>query len=156
MIRTGLVNRKPVFRFARHGSVDGNQRFLSRRGRVPLRGPADLLPGVGLFNAVVKKILLGAGEVVQAFPQVSASWMLAFLLPSLLFRFKDAAANHVRRVMMYCFAGILVGLLPFGIEMPVFACLIPTMLIFAIAYLIHLVEQSQLPRSSVDSCWCAC
>ena len=38
-----------------------------------------------------------------------ASWVLAFLLPSLLFRFTDPAANTVRRATMLCFVAILFG-----------------------------------------------
>jgi 4-amino-4-deoxy-L-arabinose transferase-like glycosyltransferase len=148
MVRTGLLTGNPFF------GLRGMEVWMGTRGYYPgslayRTMPADLLPGVGLYKAVVQKILLGAGEVVQQFPQVSASWMLAFLLPSLLFRFRDQAVHIVRRVMMYCFLGILVGMLPFGVELPLFAPLIPVMLIFAIAYLLQLVEQSRLPKSSM-------
>lgn len=148
MFRTGRLTGNPFFGLRGMEVWMGTKNFYP--GSIAYRYSAeDLVPGVGLFNAVTKKLLLGAGEVIQAFPQVSASWMLAFLLPSLLFRFRDSATNSVRRVMMYCFLAILVGMLPFGVEMPLFACLIPAMLVFAIAYLFRLVEQSQLPRSSV-------
>ena len=109
----------------------------------------DIVPSVGLFKAVVNKILLGSGQVIQAFPQVSASWVLAFFLPCLLFRFTDTAVNFLRRVMMYCLLGLLTGSLLLGIQMPLFICLVPTMLVFAIAYLLHLIEQARLPRNSI-------
>ena len=148
MIRNLILTGNPIF------GLRGMEVWMNTKdfypGEVAYRyTPGDLVPGVGLFQAVVRKLLLGAGQVVESFPQVSASWMLAFLLPSLLFRFKETATNSLRRVMMYCFAGVLIGMLPLGIEMPVFACLIPAMLVFAIAYLLHLVEQAQLPRPSV-------
>lgn len=111
--------------------------------------PDDLTPSVGLFKAVVSKIVLGSGQVIQAFPQVSASWVLAFLLPSLLFRFSNPAINSLRRVMMYSFLGILIGTLLFGVEMPLFVALIPTMLVFAAAYLVHLIGQAQLTRPAI-------
>lgn len=148
MVRNGLLTGNPVFGLRGMEVWMGTKDFYP--GEIAYRyTPSDLIPGVGLFNAVVRKLLLGVGEVVQSFPQVSASWMLAFLLPSLLFRFKDPATNVLRRVMMYCFAGVLVGMLPLGIEMPLFACLIPTMLVFAIAYLFHLTEEARLPRPSL-------
>lgn len=110
--------------------------------------PEDLVPSMGLFQAVVRKVTLGIGEVIQAFPQVSASWMLAFLLPSLLFRFRDTIANNVRSLMMYCFLGTLIGMLPFGVEMPLFAPLVPAMLVFAVAYLLRLLDQANPPRAT--------
>lgn len=148
MWRNGVLTGNPVF------GLRGMEVWMGTRGYYPgslayRMTPEDMTPGVGLFQAVVRKLLLGAGEVVQVFPQVSASWMLAFLLPSLLFRFTDEAVNSLRRVMMYCFVGLLAGSLLLGIRMPVFVSLIPTMLVFAIAYLLHLVEQARLPRRSV-------
>ena len=111
--------------------------------------PQDLNPSTGLLQAVIRKIFLGSGEIIQGFPQMSGSWMLAFLLPSLLFRFKDTATMSVRRVMMYCLLAVTVGMLPFGVEMPLFALLIPALLVFSVAYLIHIVEQAKLPRPSI-------
>ncbi|MBB6053005.1 ArnT family glycosyltransferase [Armatimonas rosea] len=148
MIRNGQLTGNPFFGLRSMEVWMGTKDYYP--GALAYRTmPQDLIPGVGLYKAVVRKIFLGAGEVVQGFPQVSASWMLAFLLPSLLFRFRDGATNVVRRVMMYCFLGILVGMLPFGVELPLFAPLIPTMLLFAIAYLLQLIEQSRVPRSTI-------
>jgi Dolichyl-phosphate-mannose-protein mannosyltransferase len=111
--------------------------------------PADLNPSTGLFQAIIRKIFLGTGELVQTFPQMSGSWILAFLLPSLLFRFRNTAAMSVRRVMTYCLLAVAVGMLPFGVEMPLFGMLIPAMLVFSVAYLVHVSDQAKLPRSSI-------
>jgi 4-amino-4-deoxy-L-arabinose transferase-like glycosyltransferase len=110
--------------------------------------PEDLVKGVPLFKAVVQKILFGAGHVVQQFPQVTASWVLAFFLPALLFRFREPATNTLRRTLMFCFLGLLVGMLLFGIYMPLFITLVPAMLIYSVAFLIHLVQQAQLNRTA--------
>jgi hypothetical protein len=110
--------------------------------------PGDLVPGVALFKAVVQKILFGAGEVVQKFPEVTASWLLAFFLPALLFRFREPATNTLRRTLMFYFLGLLVGMLLFGINMPLFVTLVPAMLIYSVAFLIHLVQQAQLNRTA--------
>lgn len=108
----------------------------------------DLAPGVGVFRDVLKKILLGAGEVIQAFPQITASWVLAFFLPGLLFRFADPAANTLRRIVMGCFLALFVGTLIFSIQMPLFVSTIPAMLIFSVAFLLHLARQAQLSPGS--------
>jgi 4-amino-4-deoxy-L-arabinose transferase-like glycosyltransferase len=148
MIRATRLTGNPLF------GVRGFEVWMGTKDFYPSsiayrHTPPDLIPGMGLFNAVIRKVFVGLIQVIESFPQVSASWMLAFLLPSLLFKFRDVATNSLRRVMMYCFLGVLIGMLPFGVEMPLFASLIPTMLLFAIAYLMHVLEQAKLPRMSV-------
>lgn len=147
MARNAMLTGNPVF------GLRGMELWMNTKDHYPgLMGyrlaPHDMAPGVGLFKAVVQKVLLGAGQVIQAFPQVTASWVLAFLLPSLLFRFTDPATNTLRRVMMYCFFGLFVGMLAFEIQMPLFVSLIPTMLVFAVAYLLYLLQQAQLRRGA--------
>lgn len=147
MVRLGLLTGNPLFGLKGMQLWMGTDQFYP--GTIGYRHtPIDLAPSVGLFNATLRKMLLTVTDIVNMFPQVSGSWILAFLLPSLLFRFRDSATMILRRVLMYCFAGIFIGMLPFGTDMTLFVCLIPTMLIFAIAYLLHLVDQSRLSRSS--------
>jgi hypothetical protein len=50
---------------------------------------------------------------------------------------------------MYCFLGIFVGCLLFTLQMPLFVATIPTMLIFAVAYMTYLIQQAQMSRSSL-------
>jgi 4-amino-4-deoxy-L-arabinose transferase-like glycosyltransferase len=111
--------------------------------------PGELVPGIGTFKAVAQKILLGTGRVIQAFPQVTASWVLAFFLPGLLFQFADPAANTLRRVTMFSFLAILMGTLLFGLEMPLFVALIPVMLVYSVAFLIHLAREARLGKGSM-------
>lgn len=114
--------------------------------------PRDLIPSVGLFKDIVQKTLFGAGQVIQHFPQVTASWVLAFFLPSLLFRFTDEAANTLRRILMTCFLGVLMGMLLFRPDqMPLFVSFIPTMMVFSVAFLLHLTQQAQLTRFAAFS-----
>lgn len=148
MIRNGLLTGNPVF------GLRGIELWSGTKGWYPNSQayrmlPEDLTQSVGLFKAVVNKVLLGSGFVVQTFPQVSASWMLAFLLPSLLFKFTSPSINVLRSFMMTLFLMILIGTLLFGVEMPYFVGLIPTMLAFAIAYLLHLVEEVKLPKRAM-------
>ena len=147
MYRNAALTGNPVF------GLRGLELWMNTKGYYPgLIGyrmdTSDFVPGEGLFKAVVQKVLLGTGQVIQAFPQVTASWVLAFLLPSLLFRFADPAANSLRRIMMWCFLALFVGTLLFSIQMPLFVALIPTMLVFSVAYLLHLIEQANLGRGS--------
>ena len=147
MARNAMLTGNPVF------GLRGWEVWMDTRKYYPgdtayRHFATDLIPNVGLFKSVVQKILLGAGAVIQAFPQVTASWILAFFLPCLLFRFSDTPTNIVRRVMMCCFFALLVGSLAFKIQMPLFVSLIPVMLLFSVAYLSHLVEQAHLNKTS--------
>ncbi len=148
MARNMALTGNPVF------GLRGMELWMNTKAHYPgmvayRMAPHDLAPGVGLLKDVVLKILLGTGQVIQGFPHVTASWVLAFLLPSLLFRFADPAANTVRRVMMYCFVGVFVGVLLFGIQMPLFTSLIPAMLVFSVAYLLYLLQQAKLGRGAM-------
>jgi hypothetical protein len=108
--------------------------------------PSDVVPGTDMFVALVLKILSGLGNIVQQAPQVAASWVLAFFLPSLFFRFADTAANLVRSVTILFVLAIGILLLIFGVDMPLLTCVVPVLLIFAVAYLIYLGQQARLSR----------
>jgi hypothetical protein len=143
MARNTMLTGNPVF------GLRGAEIYMNTKGYYPgymayRYAPEDLIHSVGLFEAVVQKILMGLGTVIQAFPEVTASWVLAFFLPCLLFRFTDAATNTLRRVMMYVLLALLAGSLVFGIQMPLFVAVIPAMLMFAVAYLLHLTQQARL------------
>src|SRR5579862_8657914 len=139
----------PVF------GLRGIELFSYTKGELPeltvyRMSPHGISPNVALFKAVVNKVTVGIGQIIQTFPQVTASWILAFLLPSLLFRFTDQATNTLRRVMMWCFLALVGGIIVFGVDdkMPLFMALIPTMLIFSVAYLLHLLQQARLTRNA--------
>ena len=149
MARNFMLTGNPVF------GLRGMEFWMNTKGHYPgdtayRYAMDDLVRGKELFRSIILKILLGIGNVIDTFPQVNASWILAFLLPSLLFRFTDTAAHSLRRVMMWCFLGILVGLLIFQAgQMYFFVAIIPTMLVFSVAFLMHLMQQAQLHRSGV-------
>ena len=147
MVRNGIVTGNPVF------GLRGAEFWMYTEHYFPGRtaygmytdefsGGAHLLPGV------LKKLLFGLYTVVQVLPQISSAWILAFLLPSLLFGYTSAAAMMLRRLMLFSFAALLFGMLFFHVEMTLFSGIVPVMLVFAVAYLTHLVKQATLPRFS--------
>jgi hypothetical protein len=111
--------------------------------------PADLAAGPEVLNGVAMKLFQHLDQVMQTFPQIAATWILAFFLPSLLFRFTDGAANTLRRYLLLALGAILAGSLFFRPEMPLFVTLVPAMLVFSFAFMVHLVQQAQLNRSGV-------
>jgi hypothetical protein len=106
----------------------------------------DLAPGAHLLNAVGMKMFRHLSEVMEVFPQITAVWILVFLIPSFLFRFTDGAANALRRTMMFCLLALFIGCLFFRVDMPLFVSLVPAMLVFALGFLAHIVQQAQLSR----------
>jgi len=145
MIRNATLTGNPVFGL-RGIEVWGGTKDYYPGPKAYRMLPQDLTQSIGLFKAVARKIMLGTGVVVQTFPQVSASWMLAFLLPSLLFRYSINAINMLRFATMQIFIGILIGTLLFGVEMPYFVGLIPMMLVLSISYIFHLVDEVGLSK----------
>jgi hypothetical protein len=113
--------------------------------------PDELVNGPGLWGAVLAKVALGGGKVVQALPQIAGSWILAFFLPALLFRFSDPGANAARRVLVACFAAVFCGVLLFGREMPPFVAWLPAMLVFSVAFLYVLLHEAKAGRAVVGS-----
>ena len=45
---------------------------------------------------------------------------------------------------MLCVLGLFIGSLIFRIQMPLFVAVVPTMLVFSVAYLLHLTQQAKL------------
>jgi hypothetical protein len=145
MIRNGMITGNPVF------GLRGMEVWMDTRtfpGTLAYRvEPGGVVPSALLFQEVMRKLAVGFGTVIEALPQVTASWLLAFFIPSLLFRFSDNAATTLRNVMVLCFGAVLLGTLVFGVEMPLFVALMPAMLVFSIAFLMHLVRQANVSRS---------
>jgi hypothetical protein len=148
MARNMALTGNPVF------GLRGMEVWMNTRGFYPgdsayRQFPSEIIPGGGVFKAVLQKVLLGLSQIIRAFPEITASWILAFFLPCLLFRFSDAAANTLRRVMVLCLLGLVVGSVLFRIQMPLFVAVVPTMLVFSVAYLVHLTQQAKLRTASL-------
>lgn len=110
--------------------------------------PDEMVLADGIVPAVIKKFFWGFGQFIQSFPQIASSWILAFFLPGLFFQFSDSAANVTRRVVIASFVAVLVGTLLFVVQMPLLISAVPAMLVFAVAFLLHLGRQAQLKGMS--------
>ena len=143
MVRNGMVTGSPLF------GLRGAEIWMYTDhyfpGRVAYRMfPEEFVRGVYLIPAVIKKVLFGLNTVVRVLPEISNAWLLAFLLPCLFFGYTSTAATLLRRLMLFSFVALLFGMLLFQVEMPLFHALVPTMLVFAVAYLNHLIKQAAL------------
>jgi 4-amino-4-deoxy-L-arabinose transferase-like glycosyltransferase len=147
MLRNGMVANNPFFG-SRGSEVWMNTPIYPGNAAYRML-PEEFVPGVTLLNAVVRKMFLNASQILLMFPQINASWMLAFFLPSLLFRFPDAASNLIRNSLLIAFLALFFGMMVFGLQMPLFASVVPSMLAFAAAYMIHLLHESKPDRHAM-------
>jgi len=145
----------------RNASVSGNALLALRGyevwmntstypGYVAFRGLASqMAPSAGLLKGVTKKVLMGITQVIQALPGISGNWLLAFFMPCLLFQFADPAVNRLRRVAVTCFLSVAIFAVILGLRPPLLIGVVPCLLVFSAAFLLHLIQQARLSRSSV-------
>src|SRR5690606_20737894 len=74
--------------------------------------------------------------------------VLAFFLPSLLFRYSDPLINRARRTLLAVLASLLCGTLFLGSNQLLLVAVVPTIILFAVAYLVVLFQQARLSRAT--------
>ena len=147
MLRNSLLGANPIFGLRAMDLWGHTTQYPE--SAVYRASPTGLIPGMEMLNAAARKMLVNASLTFDTLPQVAASWMLAFFLPSLLFRFRNEVTHKVRNAMMACLIALYFGMLPMNLEMPLLASFAPTMLIFAVAYFLHLIQQAHLERPAI-------
>ena len=147
MLRNSLLGANPIFGLRAMDLWGHTMQYPE--SAVYRASPTGLLPSVAMLNSAVRKMLVNVSLTFDTLPQVAASWVLAFFLPSLLFRFRNEVTHKVRNAMLACLLALYFGMLPMNLEMPLLASFAPTMLIFAVAYLLHLIQQAHLERPAV-------
>ena len=143
MVRNLVVTGNPVF------GLRGAELWMFTEHHYPGRMgyslfAKDFSGDSSLFPAVFKKVLTNFNAVIHTMPQISDGWILAFLMPCLLYGYNSRSAVLLRRTTVFTALALLAGMVLFDVEMTLFTCLVPTMLIFAIAYLMHLTQQAKI------------
>lgn len=147
MIRNGMVTGNPLFGLRGLELVMNTETYPKWESFRLL--PTEISPGIPLVDEVLRKLVRSVGEVLYTLPTINASYLLAFFLPALLFRLANPAANVVRGVIVSVGFTLLWGTALFQIDMPLFVSLIPVAILFAIAFMIHLMAEAQLSRPTV-------
>jgi hypothetical protein len=148
MARNAVLTGNPVF------GLRGYELWMNTKTHFPSltayrMSPGEVFPSPGLMQDVIQKWIGGIGLVLDSWPNVGGNWVLVFFLPSLFFRFSDPAANSLRRVVLGAFVLLTAGMLIFQVQMPLVVTLVPGMLIFAIAYIVFLIQQANLSRAAM-------
>ena len=147
MIRNHVVSGNAVFALRGLEMVMNTETY--ERGLTYRYTIDEITPGLQMVYEVIFKLLRSAGQVIQTYPTITSSWLLAFFLPALLFRLTNTASAVVRSCMLACGLALMWGTILFAIDMMLFVALIPTALIFSLAYLVHLAGEAQLSRPSM-------
>jgi hypothetical protein len=146
MIRSGSLTGNPIFGLAGHEVFMNTGLYPGDVGYRML--PGEMTPGPEMFDDFMKKVGGGFGDILETLPGLTASWLLLFFIPSLFFRFSDVAANRLRGAVVATFGALLVGTLALRPQMALFVALVPVLLIFSLAFLMHLGRQAKLSRNS--------
>lgn len=147
MARNAMTSGNPVFGLRGAEVWMNTQVYPASTGYRLL--PGDMVADGGLFSALLLKMLTGINQILRSLPQMSGNWILAFFLPSLFFRFTDRTAESVRRTALFCLLSLCAAMLLFTVQMPLLFCLMPIVLIFSVAYLVHLAQQAHLNRRAL-------
>lgn len=147
MIRNGMVTGNPFFGLRGLELVMNTETYP--RWETYRMMPTEISQGISLVDEVLRKLARSVGEVLYTLPTINASYLLAFFLPALLFRLANPAANIVRGIIVAIGFALLWGTVIFQIDMPLFVALIPAAILFAIAFLVHLMAEAQLSRPTV-------
>ena len=107
---------------------------------------SELVPDSNLFTSILRKGLIGMNQILRMLPAISISWVLAFFLPSLLFKFKDKSSESVRRISLACFLALVIEMFFFSVQLPLFVGLMSVFMMFALAYIQHLIQQARLNK----------
>ena len=142
MIRNGVLTGNPIFGLRGAEVWMGTGVYPGNIGYRML--PGSFAPTTELFESIVQKLLIGLNQIVQGLPRLSSTLILAFFVPSLLFRLKDESADSLRRTSLLCFASLCLGMLLFGVEISLLLCLLPILLLFSVAYIGHMFQQARI------------
>ena len=149
MLRNGLTTGNPVFGLKGAEVWMNTQVYPGSSGYRMFSG--EFVPDINLFNSILRKAMLGFNQILRTLPTITIAWALAFFLPSLLFQFKDKSAENVRRIALACFAALTLEMLFFSVQLPLFVGIINVFMMFALAYVQHLIQQARLYRIGAAS-----
>ena len=104
MVRNGLLAGNPIFGLRGAEVWMGTNDYPGNIGYRMLAG--SLAPTAELFQSIIRKLLSGINLILFGLPQLQSTLVLAFFVPSLLFRLRGPAADSLRGVSVLCSASL--------------------------------------------------
>ena len=111
--------------------------------------PDELVASPRLLTDVVGKLVRDLSTALQSIPQGTMGGSLPFFIPGLFVRFKVESAGRIRAIAGVMLLASVGGSLLFHFELTLLLSVMPVLLVFAVAYLVHLVQQAQLSRNAL-------
>lgn len=147
MFRFGALSGNPFF------GLRGAEFWMGTKSYPGFLGyrlfPGDIVGGFGSAKQVLLKLFLGLTNAPAVLLHLPAAWVLLFVVPGLFFGFADPALGRVRTIVFACLVTVFTGSLLLTFNPVVLMVVFPGLLIFALHYLVHLVRQARLPKSSM-------
>ena len=147
MFRLGALSGNPLF------GLRGAEFWMGTKSYPGFLGyrlfPGDIVEGLGSAKGIVLKLFLGVTNAPAVLLHLPAAWALLFVLPGLFFGFADPAIGRVRTIVFACLVTVFAGSLLLTFNPVVLMVVFPGLLVFALHYLVHLVRQARLPKSSM-------
>ena len=148
MARFGMLAGNPIF------GLRGAEVWMTTRPYPGFSGyrmyPGDMDTGSGLFKYVLLKVLMAANTGLTALQHMPANCLLLFVVPGLFFRYGDRGVNKIRSVALACLLGVFVGNIFLTFDATLLTVAFPVLLLYAVAYLVHLVQEAKLNSLSVS------
>jgi 4-amino-4-deoxy-L-arabinose transferase-like glycosyltransferase len=142
MVRFGMLTGNPAF------GLRGSEIWMSTRaypGFTGYRMTSDYVtPGADLVKSVLLKIFLAWNTGISALQHMPATCILIFVAPGLFFRYGDRGVNKVRSIALACLLGVFIGSTLFIFDPNVLMVAFPILLLYALAYLMHLTQEAKL------------
>jgi hypothetical protein len=147
MIRNGMLTGDPLF------GLKGRELWMGTAaypGYSAFRMmPDDMTPGPGLFFSILRKVMDNGMNVLPGLMSSFAGPLLVFFVPSLLLRFQRTSMNQLRHLVLLMALALFVPQLLFGVNLTLFAVLLPAFSLFAAGFVLHLGQQARPTRSTV-------
>lgn len=148
LIRNGMITGNPVY------GLQGVELWMNTRNHYPgfygyRLAPGSLILGQDLFKDIVAKIFYGFGQVIETFPQIMLSWVLAFFLPSIFFKFADYPTNISRSTLIGYMGALIISSVVFSLQLTTFVALIPGFLVYSVAYLVYIISAANIKKGSL-------
>jgi hypothetical protein len=146
MVRNALLTGNPVF------GLRGQELWMATivyPGLLAYRlPPQSLAANRQVLGATCVKLVTGVTTGLTSFTQFPASWLLLCLAPALFAPCADAAATIMRRVTLWCMAGLFAGCLLFAFDPALLMAVLPGLLVFGAGYLVERAREVELtPRA---------
>lgn len=147
MLRFAQLTGNPLF------GLRGSELWMGTEAHPGLLGYRMSAERFGIERAtglaLGRKLILAAVDMIALLPQMPGSWILLFIAPSLVYQYSNASATRLRSTLLWSLVALAFGGLFFSAFPMRLMIVFPTLLIFAVAFLLHTLDAAKLKSEKV-------